>query len=135
MFSTDPGRDDAGPSACGSEGESLEIVATGESEPLAIEVVYMKFFVDTADVAEIKDPAASGLLDGATSDPSLIKSGRPMLDVITEICPFVPGPVGAETVLQAGSDRQRPESLSRRLGEDQSIHPLTRSDTWGATER
>ena len=53
MFSTDSGRDDTGPSACGSEGESLEIVAAGESEPLAIGVVYMKFFVDTADVAKI----------------------------------------------------------------------------------
>ena len=59
----------------------------------------MKFFVDTADVAEIKDLAASGLLDGVTTNPSLImKSGRPMLDVIQEICAIVPGPVSAETV-------------------------------------
>ena len=59
----------------------------------------MKFFVDTADVAEIKDLAASGLLDGVTTNPSLImKSGRPMLDVIKEICAIVPGPVSAETV-------------------------------------
>ena len=57
----------------------------------------MKFFVDTADVAEIKGLAASGLLDGVTTNPSLImKAGRPMLDVINEIC--VPGPVSAETV-------------------------------------
>ncbi|MCX7362477.1 MAG: fructose-6-phosphate aldolase [Alphaproteobacteria bacterium] len=59
----------------------------------------MKFFVDTADVAEIKDLAASGLLDGVTTNPSLIlKSGRPMLEVIREICDLVPGPVSAETV-------------------------------------
>jgi len=59
----------------------------------------MKFFVDTADVAEIKDLAASGLLDGVTTNPSLImKAGRPMLDVIQEICAIVPGPVSAETV-------------------------------------
>jgi transaldolase len=59
----------------------------------------MKFFVDTADVAEIKDLAASGLLDGVTTNPSLIhKSGRQMLDVIKEICAIVPGPVSAETV-------------------------------------
>ena len=59
----------------------------------------MKFFVDTADVAEIKDLAASGLLDGVTTNPSLImKSGRPFLDVIKEICAIVPGPVSAETV-------------------------------------
>ena len=59
----------------------------------------MKFFVDTADVAEIKDLAASGLLDGVTTNPSLImKAGRPMLEVIKEICAVVPGPVSAETV-------------------------------------
>jgi transaldolase len=59
----------------------------------------MKFFVDTADVAEIKDIAATGLLDGVTTNPSLIlKSGRPMLETIKEICAMVPGPVSAETV-------------------------------------
>ena len=57
----------------------------------------MKFFVDTADVAEIKDIAATGLLDGVTTNPSLIlKSGRPMLETIKEICSIVPGPVSAE---------------------------------------
>jgi transaldolase len=59
----------------------------------------MKFFVDTADIADIKDIAATGLLDGVTTNPSLIlKSGRPMLDTIKEICSIVPGPVSAETV-------------------------------------
>jgi transaldolase len=57
----------------------------------------MKFFVDTADVAEIRDLAASGLLDGVTTNPSLIaKSGRSMLEVIKEIADLVPGPVSAE---------------------------------------
>ncbi len=57
----------------------------------------MKFFVDTADVAEIKQLAASGLLDGVTTNPSLVaKSGRAMRDVISEICAVVPGPVSAE---------------------------------------
>ncbi len=57
----------------------------------------MKFFVDTADVAEIKLLAASGLLDGVTTNPSLVaKSGRAMHDVIAEICAIVPGPVSAE---------------------------------------
>jgi transaldolase len=59
----------------------------------------MKFFVDTADIADIKDIAATGLLDGVTTNPSLIlKSGRPMLETIKEICGIVPGPVSAETV-------------------------------------
>lgn len=57
----------------------------------------MKFFVDTADVAEIKILAESGLLDGVTTNPSLVaKSGRKMRDVIAEICALVPGPVSAE---------------------------------------
>lgn len=57
----------------------------------------MKFFVDTADIAEIKDLAATGLVDGVTTNPSLIaKSGRNILEVIAEICDVVPGPVSAE---------------------------------------
>jgi transaldolase len=57
----------------------------------------MKFFIDTGDIAEIRDLAATGLLDGVTTNPTLIaKTGRPMADVIREICGIVPGPVSAE---------------------------------------
>ncbi len=57
----------------------------------------MKFFVDTADTAEIKSLAASGLLDGVTTNPSLVaKSGKKFLEVLAEICDVVPGPVSAE---------------------------------------
>jgi transaldolase len=57
----------------------------------------MKFFVDTADTAEIRELAATGLLDGVTTNPSLIaKSGRKFLEVIEEICGIVDGPVSAE---------------------------------------
>ncbi len=57
----------------------------------------MKFFVDTADVAEISEIAASGLLDGVTTNPSLVaKSGRNFFEVIKEICSLVEGPVSAE---------------------------------------
>ncbi|MBN9010918.1 MAG: fructose-6-phosphate aldolase [Rhizobiales bacterium] len=57
----------------------------------------MKFFVDTADIAEIRELAALGLLDGVTTNPTLIaKSGRPIKDVIKEICATVEGPVSAE---------------------------------------
>ena len=57
----------------------------------------MKFFVDTADVAEIRDLLDSGLVDGVTTNPSLImKSGRDFFEVIAEICEMVPGPVSAE---------------------------------------
>ena len=57
----------------------------------------MKFFIDTADVAEIRDLASTGMVDGVTTNPSLIaKSGRNMLEVIAEICGIVDGPVSAE---------------------------------------
>ncbi len=57
----------------------------------------MKFFVDTADINEIKDLAATGLLDGVTTNPSLIaKSGRNFVELIREICTVVKGPVSAE---------------------------------------
>jgi transaldolase len=59
----------------------------------------MKFFLDTADVAEIGALAASGLVDGVTTNPSLVhKAGRNFLDVVREICALVPGPVSAEVV-------------------------------------
>ncbi len=57
----------------------------------------MKFFIDTADLAEIRDLAATGLVDGVTTNPSLVaKSGRNFLEVVREICAIVPGPVSAE---------------------------------------
>lgn len=59
----------------------------------------MKFFIDTADIAEIKDAAAMGILDGVTTNPSLVaKSGRRFRDVLLEICDVVKGPVSAEVV-------------------------------------
>ena len=57
----------------------------------------MKFFIDTADVGEIRELAQTGMVDGVTTNPSLIaKSGRPMAEVIKEICDMVDGPVSAE---------------------------------------
>ena len=57
----------------------------------------MKFFVDTADIGEIRELADTGLLDGVTTNPSLIaKTGRDFFDVIAEICEVVDGPVSAE---------------------------------------
>ncbi|MGE0004521.1 MAG: fructose-6-phosphate aldolase [Parvibaculaceae bacterium] len=63
----------------------------------------MKFFVDTAEIKEIKELAATGLLDGVTTNPSLVaKSGREFKEVIAEICGAVEGPVSAEvTALDA----------------------------------
>ena len=57
----------------------------------------MKFFLDTADIDEIRDLAATGLVDGVTTNPSLIaKSGRNFLDVVRDICSVINGPVSAE---------------------------------------
>lgn len=57
----------------------------------------MKFFVDTADIGEIRELAALGLLDGVTTNPSLVKkAGRPFKQLIAEICAAVDGPVSAE---------------------------------------
>lgn len=59
----------------------------------------MKFFVDTANIDEISELAATGLIDGVTTNPSLIaKAGKPFTDVIKEICALVEGPVSAEVV-------------------------------------
>jgi len=59
----------------------------------------MKFFIDTAEVAEIRTAAALGLVDGVTTNPSLIaKSGRDFREVITEITDIVDGPISAEVI-------------------------------------
>lgn len=59
----------------------------------------MQLFLDTTDTVVLKDLAATGLVDGVTTNPTLIaKSGRPMAEVIAEICDLVEGPVSAEAV-------------------------------------
>ena len=63
----------------------------------------MKFFIDTAEIDEIRDLSETGMVDGVTTNPSLImKSGRDFREVTAEICEIVPGPVSAEvTALEA----------------------------------
>mgnify|MGYP001303736949 CR=1 FL=1 len=75
----------------------------------------MKFFIDTADVAEIKEAHALGILDGVTTNPSLIrKSGRPFKDVAAEICKLVPGPVSLEvTAVDAPGMLKEAEVLAK----------------------
>ncbi len=65
----------------------------------------MKFFIDSADIAAIADMAATGMVDGVTTNPSLVaKSGRNFKDLIGEICAIIDGPVSAEvTALEAGA--------------------------------
>ncbi|MEM9738671.1 MAG: fructose-6-phosphate aldolase [Pseudomonadota bacterium] len=73
----------------------------------------MKFFVDTADTGAIKDLQSTGLIDGVTTNPSLVaKSGRPFQEVIAEICEIVDGPVSAEVV---ATDHETMMSEGRKL--------------------
>jgi transaldolase len=75
----------------------------------------MKFFVDSADVNEIKEAVALGLADGVTTNPSLIaKTGRPYAEVLREICQIVNGPVSAEVVAtEAPAMLEEGEKLAR----------------------
>ncbi len=75
----------------------------------------MKFFVDTANVTEIEDLAETGLLDGVTTNPSLIaKSGRKFIEVIKEICAITKGPVSAEvTALDTAGMIKEGEKLAK----------------------
>jgi transaldolase len=87
----------------------------------------MKFFVDTADTAEIKSLAASGLLDGVTTNPSLIaKSGRKILDVVAEICAIVEGPVSAEVAATDYEGMMREAAVLKKIATNVTIKlPLT----------
>lgn len=65
----------------------------------------MKFFVDTADIAAIKELNDLGMVDGVTTNPSLIlKSGRAIAEVTAEICALIEGPVSAEVVAEGADD-------------------------------
>jgi len=87
----------------------------------------MKFFVDTADTAEIRSLAASGLLDGVTTNPSLIaKSGKKFVDVIAEICDIVEGPVSAEVAAVDYDGMVREAEVLRKIAKNVAIKvPLT----------
>ncbi len=88
----------------------------------------MKFFVDTADVEEIRDLAATGLVDGITTNPSLVaKSGRKFADVIAEICSIVPGPVSAEVTATDYDTMLKEGRFLRGIADNVAVKvPLTR---------
>lgn len=68
----------------------------------------MKFFLDSADISEIKNAYQRGWVDGVTTNPTLIaKSGRPFFETIKEICQIVPGPVSAEVIGTMANDMVR----------------------------
>ena len=87
----------------------------------------MKFFVDTADTAEIADLAATGLLDGVTTNPTLIaKAGKDFIEVTREICGLVEGPVSAEVVALDHAGMMREAEVLRKIADNVCIKvPLT----------
>lgn len=87
----------------------------------------MKFFIDTADVAEIRDLAATGLVDGVTTNPSLVaKSGRKFLDVVREICDIVAGPVSAEVTATDHATMLKEGRVLAKLAKNVTVKvPLT----------
>ncbi|AUM74300.1 fructose-6-phosphate aldolase [Paracoccus jeotgali] len=87
----------------------------------------MKFFVDTADVDAIRELNELGMVDGVTTNPSLIlKSGRDITEVTREICEMVDGPVSAEVVAEKADDMIREGKLLAEIAENIAIKvPLT----------
>ena len=87
----------------------------------------MKFFADTAEISEIRDLAATGMLDGVTTNPSLItKTGRDMIEAIKEIASVVNGPVSAEVVALDHEGMMREAEILRKIADNIAVKvPLT----------
>lgn len=87
----------------------------------------MKFFVDTAEIKDIKDCQLMGLVDGVTTNPSLIaKSGRDFKETIADICSFVEGPVSAEVAALDYDGMMREGNILRKIAKNVAIKvPLT----------
>jgi transaldolase len=87
----------------------------------------MKFFADTAEISEIRELAATGLLDGVTTNPSLVeKSGRNFLEVVKEIASVVSGPVSAEVVALDYEGMMREAEIVRKIADNIAVKvPLT----------
>ncbi|MDO6414857.1 fructose-6-phosphate aldolase [Sphingomonas sp. BIUV-7] len=87
----------------------------------------MKFFADTADVDDIRELQEANLLDGVTTNPTLIgKSGRDFKEVVKEICGITSGPVSAEVVASAHEDMMKEAEILRKIADNVCIKvPLT----------
>lgn len=88
----------------------------------------MKLFIDTANVAEISEAASWGILDGVTTNPSLVaKEGRSYRDLVAEICRVVPGPVSAEVLATEADGMEREGRELAAIAENVVIKlPITR---------
>lgn len=87
----------------------------------------MKFFADTAEIDDIRKLAETGLLDGVTTNPSLVKkSGKNFLEVVREVAGIVPGPVSAEVVAQDYETMMREAEVLRKIADNVAVKvPLT----------
>jgi transaldolase len=87
----------------------------------------MKFFADTAEISDIRELADEGLLDGVTTNPSLIhKSGRNFIEVVEEIASVVSGPVSAEVVALDYEGMMREAAVLRKIADNIAVKvPLT----------
>ena len=87
----------------------------------------MKFFADTAEIADIRELQDTGLLDGVTTNPSLVKkSGRDFIEVVKEIASICPGPVSAEVVALDHAGMMKEAETLRKLADNIAIKvPLT----------
>ena len=87
----------------------------------------MKFFADTGDVVEIRELAEMGLVDGVTTNPSLIaKTGKPFKDVIKEICAITTGPVSAEVAALDFAGMMKEAEVLRKIAKNVAVKvPLT----------
>lgn len=87
----------------------------------------MKFFIDTADIKEITELAATGLVDGVTTNPTLAaKEGRDFKEIIKEICQVVPGSVSAEVVATEFDGMMKEADVLRKIAKNVTIKlPLT----------
>lgn len=87
----------------------------------------MKFFIDTADLDEIRELCDTGLVDGVTTNPTLAaKSGRKFLDLVEEICSIVPGPVSAEVTALDFPTMMKEADVLRRIAPNVAVKvPLT----------
>lgn len=87
----------------------------------------MKFFADTAEIDAIRELSATGLLDGVTTNPSLVKkSGRDFIEVVTEIAKLVDGPVSAEVVATEHKAMMKEAERLRKIAKNIAIKvPLT----------
>jgi len=87
----------------------------------------MKFFIDTADIDDIKDLASTGMMDGVTTNPSLVaKTGRDFFEVLKDICAVVDGPVSAEVTALDAEGMVREGKLVAKLSDNIVVKaPLT----------